>query len=92
MKRFFRVVSQTAPIAVRSEKAEGGQVMKSVLVLQEPGGKFENAFACTLLGTLATTKYYAGDIVFASLVFNAREYNGVWYQDVMATDVIKINH
>lgn len=89
MKRFFKVVAQTEPIAMQSQKVEGGILRKSTLVLQEPGGKYENVFACTLLGTLATAKFYPGDIVHASLSFNASEHNGVWYQDVLATEVIK---
>ncbi|MBQ8361032.1 MAG: hypothetical protein IJX44_03690 [Bacteroidaceae bacterium] len=91
MKKIFKVVAQTEPIMVQSQKVEGGILRKSTLVLQEPGGKYENVFACTLLGTLATTKYYPGEIVHASLSFNASEYNGVWYQDVLATDIIKLN-
>jgi len=91
MKRFFRVVSQTAPIAVRSEKAEGGQVMKCHIVLQEINGRYADTLVATMLGKDATLQFYAGDLVFASLRFTVREYNGQNYQDIVVCDIVKIN-
>ena len=40
MKKFFRVIAQSEPFAVQSQKAEGGQISKCNIVLQELGGKF----------------------------------------------------
>ena len=89
MKSLFRVVKQTEPIQVPSQKAEGGMISKSTIVLQELGGKYENAYVVTLLGNAATCKYYPNDLVFAALRFSTREYNGVTYQDIVANEIIK---
>lgn len=91
MKRMFKVVSQTEAFAVKSEKATGGQTTKCTIVLQEPGGKFENSFVCTMLGNMATCKYQPGSMVHASLRFAAREYNGAWFQDVLITEIFSIH-
>jgi hypothetical protein len=32
------------------------------------------------------------DLVVASLRFSTREYNGQTYQDIVVTEIIKINH
>ena len=91
MKRFFRVVSQTEPVAVQSQKAEGGQVMKCTITLQEINGRYADTFVATMLGKDATLRFYAGDLVFASLRFTVREYNGQNYQDIVVCDIVKIN-
>ena len=56
----------------------------------EPGGKYEDAYVATMLGPLASCKFYAGELVYAVLRFQAREYNGQMYQDILAVDLIKI--
>ena len=89
MKNLFRVIKQTEPIQVPSQKAEGGMISKSTIVLQELGGKYENAYVVTLLGNAATCKYYPNDLVFAALRFSTREYNGATYQDIVANEIIK---
>ena len=38
----FRVVQQGQAFAVQSQKAEGDQLMKCNIVLQEMGGRYEN--------------------------------------------------
>lgn len=48
MKRFFRVVSQTEPVAVQSQKAESGQTSKCTIALQAFGGKYEDTFVATM--------------------------------------------
>ena len=88
MKNLFRVIHQGEPQQIPSQKAEGGQVSKCQIVLQELGGKFENMYVCTLFGNGAQCKWYAGDLVFASLRFQAHEYNGQWYQDITVGDII----
>ena len=88
MKNLFRVIHQGEPQQVASQKAEGGQVSKCSIVLQELGGKYENMYVCTLLGNSALCRWSAGDIVLASLRFQAREYNGQWYQDIVVGDII----
>ena len=91
MKRFFRVVSQTEPVAVQSQKAEGGQMAKCSIVLQEINGRYADTLVATMLGKDATLQFYAGDLVFASLRFTVREYNGQNYQDIVVSDIVKIN-
>ena len=88
MKNLFRVIHQGEPQQVASQKAEGGQVSKCQIVLQELGGKYENMYVCTLFGSSALCKWYTGELVFASLRFQAREYNGQWYQDITVGDII----
>ena len=88
MKSLFRVIHQGEPQQVASQKAEGGQVSKCQIVLQELGGKYENMYVCALFGNSATCKWYAGDLMFASLRFQAREYNGQWYQDITVNEIV----
>ena len=92
MKNLFRVIHQGEPQQIPSQKAEGGQVSKCQIVLQELGGKFENMYVCTLFGNSATCKWYAGDLVFASLRFQAHEYNGQWYQDITVGEIVSAKH
>lgn len=92
MKNLFRVIHQGEPQQVASQKAEGGQVSKCQIVLQELGGKFENMYVCTLFGNSATCKWYVGDLVFASLRFQAHEYNGQWYQDITVGEIVSAKH
>ena len=92
MKSIFKVIKQGEPQQVASQKAEGGQVSKCQIVLQELGGKFENMYVCTLFGNSATCKWYAGDLVFASLRFQAHEYNGQWYQDITVGEIVSAKH
>ena len=85
--KILKVVQQGEAFAVPSQKAEGGQVMKCSIVLQELGGKYENEYVATMLGNLAQCKYTAGDVVAATLRFAKREYNGQVYQDILVTEI-----
>jgi len=89
MKQLFKVVAQTPPQAV--SRQDGTQTQKCTIVLQQPGGKYENSFACTMLGNMASCKFYPGDLVFASLRFSHREYQNQYYMDATVQDIIKIN-
>ena len=91
MKKIFRVVSQGDPFTVKSEKSEGGQTTKCTIVLQEINGRYADSFVAIMLGNDATCKFYPGDVVYASLRFTAREYNGQMYQDILVTDFLKLN-
>ena len=82
MKKIMKVVMQGEPFAVQSQKAESGQVMKCNIVLQE---------VAAMLGALATCRFYAGDLVYAVLRFQTREYNGQVFQDILVQDLVKIN-
>ena len=36
-------------------------------------------------------QFYEGDVVITALRFSTREYNGQVFQDIVATDIIKVN-
>ena len=91
MKTFFRIKAQSETFAVPSQKAEGGQISKCNIVLQELGGKFENSYVATILGEQARIRYELDDLVAASLRFSTREYNGQVYQDIVVNEIVKIN-
>ena len=92
MKTFYRVTAQSEPFAVQSQKAEGGQISKCNIVLQELGGKFENSYVATIFGEQARTRFDRDDLVAASLRFSTREYNGQTYQDIVVNEIVKITH
>ena len=87
----MRVVQQGETFAVQSQKSENGQLMKCNIVLQEMGGKFENQYVATMLGNIATFKLAPGDVVAVTLRFSTREYNGQVFQDILLTDMYKLN-
>jgi hypothetical protein len=89
MKNILRVIQQTEPIQVPSQKAESGTIAKSYITLQELGGPYENKYLVTLFGNAATCKYFPGDIVFAALRFSTHEHNGSTFQDIVATEILK---
>ena len=91
MKKFFRVIAQSEPFAVQSQKAEGGQISKCNIVLQELGGKFENSYVATILGEQANMRFAKDELGVASLRFSTREYNGQVYQDIMVNEIVKLN-
>ena len=91
MKSFFRIQAQSETFQVPSQKAVGGQISKCNIVLQELGGKFENSYVATILGDQAKTRFAKNDLVVASLRFSTREYNGQVYQDIMVSDIEKLN-
>jgi hypothetical protein len=91
MKTFFRVLAQSEMSTVPSQKAEGGQLSKCSIVLQEWGGKYENSYVATVLGEQAKMRFVKDELVVASLRFSTREYNGQVYQDIVVNEIIKIN-
>ena len=86
----LKVVKCGEMFSVKSEKSEGGQLNKRNLVLKELGGKYENEYAASLLGSAASLVFYENDIVAATLRFQTREYNGQVFQDITATDIVKL--
>ena len=85
----LRVVKCGECFTVKSEKSEGGVLNKRTLVLQELGGKYEPTYVVSVLGNMATLQYNEGDIVIATLRFQAREYNGQMFMDIVAIELIK---
>ena len=76
----------------QSQKSESGQIQKCNIVLRELGGsKYENEFVCSMLGNLAECRFYEGDVVAATLRFSTHEYQGQVFQEILATDIVKLN-
>ena len=90
--KILKVVRQGEAFSVQSSKQESGQIQKCTIVLKELGGsKFENEYVCTMLGNLAGCRFYEGDVVAATLRFSTHEYQGQVFQEVLATDIVKVN-
>ncbi len=86
----FKVVSQTEPSFVTTQKGE--QLGKSYIRLKELGGDYADEFNCAVLGNLAQCRFQPGETVAATLRFRIFESNGNSYQDVSATDIVRINN
>lgn len=91
MRNFYRIQAQSETFAVPSQKAEGGQISKCNIVLQELGGKYENSYVATILGEQANVRFEKNELVVASLRFSTREYNGQVYQDIVVNEIVKLN-
>ena len=90
--KILRVVRQGEAFSVQSKQSESGSIQKCNIVLREMGGsKFENEYVCAMLGNLAVCRFYEGDVVVATLRFSTHEYQGQTFQEVLATDIVKIN-
>ena len=98
----MKVVRQGETFSVQSQKSESGQIQKCNIVLRElggsrsaegrlPGKTYENEFVCSVLGNLAECRFYEGDVVAATLRFSTHEYQGQVFQDIVATDIVKLN-
>ena len=85
MKTLFKVISQSEPVSINTQN---GATQKSTIVLQEVGGKYENSFVASLIGS--QVKVCPGDIVWAALRFSAREYNGSTYQDITIQEIVPL--
>ncbi len=89
--KILRVVRQGEAFSVQSSKQESGQISKCNIVLRELGGKFENEYVCAMLGNLAACRFNEGDVVAATLRFSTHEYQGQMFQEILATDIVKLN-
>ena len=85
----LRVESSGELTTVKSEKSENGVLNKRILVLQELGGRYENCYVVTALGNQAALTFEKGELVFATLRFQTREFNGQVFMDIVATELIK---
>ena len=88
--KLLKVVAQTEPVYVPSKKQSDGQLAKSMIRLKELGGDYEDEYICAMFGNLALCKFDEGETVIASLRFQTHESNGSYFQDVVATDVVKV--
>ena len=88
----MKVVRQGEAFSVQSTKSESGEIKKCTIVLRELGGsKFENEYACSMLGNLAGCRFYEGDVVAATLRFSTHEYQGQVFQEILCTDIVKLS-
>ena len=91
--KILKVVRQGEAFSVQSSKSDSGTIQKCNIVLREMGGgKFENEYVCAMLGNQAACRFYEGDVVAATLRFSTHEYQGQTFQEILATDVVKIKH
>ena len=90
--KILKVVRQGEAFSVQSAKQESGSIQKCNIVLKELGGKFENEYVCALLGNLATCRFCEGDVVVATLRFSTHEYQGQTFQEILATDLVKVKN
>lgn len=89
--KILKVVRQGEAFSVQSTKSENGQIQKCSIVLRElGGGKYENEYACTMLGNLAGCRFYEGDVVAATMRFSTHEYQGQTFQEILVTDLVKV--
>jgi len=89
--KILKVVRQGEAFSVPSQKSETGQIQKCPIVLRELGsGKFENEYACSMLGNLAGCRFFEGDVVAATLRFSTHEYQGQVFQEILATDIVNL--
>ena len=91
--KILKVVRQGEAFSVQSSKSDNGTIQKCNIVLREMGGgKFENEYVCAMLGNLAACRFCEGDVVAATLRFSTHEYQGQVFQEILATDIVKIKH
>ena len=90
--KILKVVRQGEAFSVQSAKSDNGTIQKCNIVLREMGGgKFENEYGCAMLGNLAACRFYEGDVVAATLRFSTHEYQGQVFQEILVTDIVKLN-
>ena len=91
--KILKVVRQGEAFGVQSSKSDNGTIQKCNIVLREMGGgKFENEYVCAMLGNLAACRFYEGDVVAATLRFSTHEYQGQVFQEILVTDIVKLNN
>lgn len=78
--------------AITTVQGENGEVNKRMLVLQELGDKWADAYVVTVFRNLATIEFAEGDLVAASMQFRTHDYNGQTYMDIVANEIVKLNY
>lgn len=86
-KTLCRVVGQTEPVSVQTKN---GELMKCYIRLKEIGGDFANEFNAAVLGNLAQVNFLKDELVSACLRFRVNEREGNIYQDITATEIIRM--
>ncbi len=86
--KVLKVVAQTEATKVQTKN---GEKAKCLIRLKELGGDYADEYQCSLLGNIALTRFDIGKLVAVSLRFSTHESNGVYYQDIMANEIVQIN-
>ena len=76
--------------AMTTVQGENGEVNKRMLVLQELGDKWADAYVVTVFRNLATIEFAEGDLVAASMQFRTHDYNGQTYMDIVANEISRL--
>ena len=89
--KICKVIAQTETVYVQSRKNENGQLAKCYIRLRELGGEHEDEYQCAVYGSLAERRFAPGTTVTAGLRFSTHECNGIWYQDIVAHEILSVN-
>ena len=88
--KICKVIAQTETVYVQSRKNENGQLAKCYIRLRELGGEHEDEYQCAVYGSLAERRFAPGTTVAAGLRFSTHENNGIWYQDLVAHEIVPL--
>jgi len=88
MKKIVRIISKGQVVNVT--KSDGTTIQKCTVQMQELGGQYEDSYAAAALGPMAQLQLNPGDLCAVSVRFQAHEYNGQVFQDVLLQDCCKI--
>ncbi len=88
MTRIFKVIGQTEKKTL--ERADATPLEKCTIELQEIGGQFEDKFLAAMLGSLASLRFEAGQMVVAKLRFNTHLHGDQKYQDITVSDITRL--
>ncbi len=86
--KILKVVAQTE---VTKVQAKNGELAKCFIRLKELGNDYSDEYLCPLLGEMANKVFAPGQLVAVGLRFSTHENNGVFYQDIMANEIVLIN-
>jgi hypothetical protein len=90
--KILKVIRQGEAFEVQSSKQESGKIQKCNIILRELGGsKYENEYACALLGDQAAKRFAENDVVAATLRFSTHDYQNQVFQEILCTDIVKVN-
>lgn len=87
MTNVFIVASVGTTESIASTKEPGKTINKRSIVLRDLCGQYADSFICNCLGNDATAPLAPGQLVAASLRFQAVEYNGRIYQDCLCREL-----
>ena len=86
--KILKVVAQTEVTKVQTKN---GELAKCFIRLKELGNDYSDEYLCPLLGEMSSRVFAPGQLVAVGLRFSTHENNGVYYQDIMANEIVLIN-